>query len=70
MEHLLRGVCLVTNFCVSGYIVLLLSELWTTHKKPSTTYTILHPSAVFSAKFNHIQEQLEAISGMDELLSG
>ena len=39
-------------------------------KKTSTTFTIQHPSTVFSTKFNHIQEQLQAISGMDELLSG
>ena len=51
-------------------IVLLLTELWTTDKKPTTVFTIPQPSIVFSIKFNLIQGQLEAISGMDELLSG
>ncbi len=47
----------------------LLSSVWVAGSKPHV-YTIPDPCTVFSAKFNHIQEQLQDISGMDELLSG
>ena len=33
-------------------------------------FTISRSSNIFSGKFDMIQEQLQALSGMDELLSG
>lgn len=45
-------------------------KLWTPSALPIHNYIIPHPCESFSKKYDAIQEQIQAISGVDELLSG
>lgn len=51
-------------------IVCLISSLWIPDSKPHHHFQIPKPCSLFCDKFNLIQQQLQNISGMDELLSG
>jgi len=48
----------------------LLYTLWKPDSGVGHVWTIPRPCVPFQAKFDAIQEQLEALSVMDELLSG
>ena len=56
---------------VWGYIaVCLLKKMWSPTNSPTHQLTIPKPCETFSKKYDTIQDQLRAISGVDELLAG
>ena len=48
----------------------LFTKLWSPSPQPSHQFTIPESCGTFSKKYDTIQEQLQIISGVDELLSG
>lgn len=44
--------------------------MWSSTSSTSHNFSIPKPCVTFSEKYDSIQEKLEAISGVDELLSG
>ena len=48
----------------------LLQALWRDDSRVSHVWTLPRPCVPFQAKYDTIQQQLEALSVMDELLSG